>query len=219
MAVFSHIWHTLIRLEGQTAWGVWLRINHWDFSQGRRARLHVGVPVSRGKPHSDFPLFSLHCEATRAPSFPGLDFCHLGFSPIFVSGGRVTTSSGTPPCLRHLLRKSLPELAHHLLCAKGTPRLVPPLHSHCHNPSPCTPPVPRLSGAYLACPSAHLSTRGSANRGSSYGSCSCPSTPCAPFTSPRRLSFDPSRGSPPGEQHWPSDFNFSPCCSASTSLS
>ena len=36
---FSHIGHEVLRLEGQTAWGVWLRINHWDSSQGRRARL------------------------------------------------------------------------------------------------------------------------------------------------------------------------------------
>ena len=39
---FSHIGHGVLRLEGQTAWGV-LRINHWDSSQGRRARLRVGV--------------------------------------------------------------------------------------------------------------------------------------------------------------------------------
>ena len=40
---FSHIGHGVLRLQGQTAWGVWLRINHWDSSQGRRARLRVGV--------------------------------------------------------------------------------------------------------------------------------------------------------------------------------
>ena len=73
---FSHIGHGVLRLEGQTAWGVWLRINHWDSSQGRRARLR-GVLY----------WFCLHCEAIVAPSFPGLDFCHLGFSPISFSSG------------------------------------------------------------------------------------------------------------------------------------
>ena len=65
--------HGVLRLEGQTAWGVWLKINHWDSSQSRRARLW--------RPHFDFPWLSHHCEATFAPSFPGLDVWHLGFPP------------------------------------------------------------------------------------------------------------------------------------------
>ena len=40
---FSHMGHAVLRLEGLTAWSVWLRINHWDSSQGRRARFRVGV--------------------------------------------------------------------------------------------------------------------------------------------------------------------------------
>ena len=80
-------------------------------------------PVSRGKPHSDFQGFCLHCEATPAPSFPGLDFCHPGFSPISVSSGRATTPSGA-----HLARaiSSVPPsspCAPPSLC-QGTPQPV-----------------------------------------------------------------------------------------------
>ena len=66
----------------------------------------------------------------------------------------------------------------------------------------------------------HLPTRGPANWGPPHGSRSClptPSTPCT-FTH-SRPRFPPDRRPPPGEQCWPSSFTFSPCCSASTSLS
>ena len=62
-------------------------------------------PVSRGKPHSDFPWISLHCEAIPASSFPGLEFCHLGFSRISHN------LLWRPPCLRHLLHHPPPALA------------------------------------------------------------------------------------------------------------
>ena len=39
----SYIGHGVLRLEGQTAWGVCLKINDWDSSQSRRVRLRVGV--------------------------------------------------------------------------------------------------------------------------------------------------------------------------------
>ena len=41
----------------------------------------------RGKRHFDFPWFSQHCEATSAPSFPGLDVRHFGYPPFSFSDG------------------------------------------------------------------------------------------------------------------------------------
>ena len=41
--VFDQIGHPEIRLEGQTAWGVWLRVNHWSGAMSRRPRLRCGV--------------------------------------------------------------------------------------------------------------------------------------------------------------------------------
>ena len=41
--VFEDIGRATIRLEGGTAWGVWLRIDHWSTALGRRPRLRCGV--------------------------------------------------------------------------------------------------------------------------------------------------------------------------------
>ena len=46
---FNHIGEASVRLEGQTAWGVWLRIDHWRASRAA-SRLRCGVlyhPVNR----------------------------------------------------------------------------------------------------------------------------------------------------------------------------
>ena len=40
---FEHIGRASIRLEGSTAWGVWLRIDQWSTALGRRPRLRCGV--------------------------------------------------------------------------------------------------------------------------------------------------------------------------------
>ena len=39
---FNHIGEPSVRLEGQTAWGVWLRIDHWRAGRGS-SRLRCGV--------------------------------------------------------------------------------------------------------------------------------------------------------------------------------
>ena len=85
---FSHILHAVIRLEGQTAWGVWLRINRWDSSQGRRARLRVGVLY-----HVANRTLSFHGSATAVlpivvANLPGLDLCDFVISSISVTSGR-----------------------------------------------------------------------------------------------------------------------------------
>ena len=67
---FNHMGHTVLRLEGQTAWGVSLRINHWDSSQSRRARLRVGVLHHIG-PNSYFSRHSIRCLATLVASISG----------------------------------------------------------------------------------------------------------------------------------------------------
>ena len=40
---FEHIGHADVRMEGQTAWGVWLRVNYWIGAHSRRPRLRCGV--------------------------------------------------------------------------------------------------------------------------------------------------------------------------------
>ena len=40
---FEHIGHASIRLQGATAWGVWLRIDQWSSALGNRPRLRCGA--------------------------------------------------------------------------------------------------------------------------------------------------------------------------------
>ena len=40
---FEHIGHASIRVEGTTAWGVWLRVDQWPTALGRHPRLRCGV--------------------------------------------------------------------------------------------------------------------------------------------------------------------------------
>ena len=45
----NHIGHAVVRFQGQTAWGVWLRINHWESSQGTPRTAPRWCPVTRGE--------------------------------------------------------------------------------------------------------------------------------------------------------------------------
>ena len=85
---FSHIGHAVIRLEGQTAWGVWLRINHWDSSQGRRARLRVGVFVPCCKPCTVLSRVRHRSLPIVVANLPGLDLRDFVISSISVTSGR-----------------------------------------------------------------------------------------------------------------------------------
>ena len=40
---FNHIGHAHVRLEGQTAWCVWLRVDHWRGAHSSRPRLRCSV--------------------------------------------------------------------------------------------------------------------------------------------------------------------------------
>ena len=40
---FEHIGHATVRVEGASAWGVWLRVDHWPTSLGRHPRFCCGV--------------------------------------------------------------------------------------------------------------------------------------------------------------------------------
>ena len=70
--------------------------------------------VSRGNHHVLYHVgnrtLTFHCsastdrQATPASSFPGLDFCHLGFPPISISKKASHNLPWRPPCLRHPLR-------------------------------------------------------------------------------------------------------------------
>ena len=49
---FNHIGEPSVRLEGQTAWGVWLRIDHWRAGRGSsRLRLWSVIPPSQPRTH------------------------------------------------------------------------------------------------------------------------------------------------------------------------
>ena len=55
---FNHIEHAHVRLEGQTAWGVWLHVDHWRGAHCSRLCLRCGV---------------LHHVANRELTFHGSD--------------------------------------------------------------------------------------------------------------------------------------------------
>ena len=61
---FEHIGRASIRLEGSTAWGVWLRIDQWSTALGRRPRLRCGVLY-----HLANRTLSFHGIATDAVRF------------------------------------------------------------------------------------------------------------------------------------------------------
>ena len=61
---FEHIGRASIRLEGRSAWGVWLRIDQWSTALGRRPRLRCGVLY-----HLANRTLSFHGIATDAVRF------------------------------------------------------------------------------------------------------------------------------------------------------
>ena len=87
---FSHMGHAFLRLEVQTAWGVWLRINHWDSSQGRRARLRVGVLYHMGNRTLTFHGTASVVSQLLLLLFQDWTFATLAFLP-FVSQNNATT--------------------------------------------------------------------------------------------------------------------------------
>ena len=111
-----------------------------------------------------------------ASSFRGLDFCQLGFFPISVSSGRATTSSGahlacavSSATTFESLRTTTSAPRDSIACATpNTATTLQPLH---------TSPVPRLSGAHLACSSVHRMARAAASPP--------PSLPAPPSPTPR----------------------------------
>ena len=93
--------------------------------------------VSRGKPHSDFPMVPT-MKQLLLRLFQDWTFATLA-SLQSVSQVCEPQPPWRPPCLRHPLRYRFPVLAYHPLCAKVI--LCRPLH--CHNP----PAVGLLTGA------------------------------------------------------------------------
>ena len=144
---------------------VWPRINHWDSSQGRRARLRVATSAS-------LPSVSQVGEPQPplAPTLPAL-------------------SPPQPP--------------------SSSPQVEPQPSSPC-TPHRCQGCVRSSSRLFVG----SLPTRGSANRDSPHGSRSCLSTSFSPFVP---LTHSPCFHQASSVGHLP--FTFSPCCSASTSLS
>ena len=67
---FEHIGHATVRVEGASAWGVWLRVDHWPTSLGRHPRLRCGV---------------LYHVANRTLSFHGVADAVQFLLPLFES--------------------------------------------------------------------------------------------------------------------------------------
>ena len=158
---FNHIGHAVVHFEGQTACGVWLRINSWDSSQGRRARLRAGVLYHVvGEPHVAISRLRFRSEATPSPPLPRLDLCHASCPPVCLPAWCWPAAScgppnlPTPPCPEpappphppHAPDFSAPCVAPHRcqVCQELT-SIVPWFHRTVH---PILPPcggVPRAS--------------------------------------------------------------------------
>ena len=67
---FEHIGHATVRVEGASAWGVWLRVDHWPTAFGRHPRLRCGV---------------LYHVANRTLSFHGVADAVQFLFPLFES--------------------------------------------------------------------------------------------------------------------------------------
>ena len=67
---FEHIGHATVRIEGASAWGVWLRVDHWPTALGRHPRLRCGV---------------LYHVANRTLSFHGVADAVQFLLPLFES--------------------------------------------------------------------------------------------------------------------------------------
>ena len=104
---------------------VWLKIN-----KGILPKV-VGVLCHVGNRTSDFHWLRHHCETTSAPSFPGLDVCHLGFPSFSFSSGRAKTSSARPTC-------AIPSAPAFRSLRTTRPQPVPPPPQP-HPSSPCPP--------------------------------------------------------------------------------
>ena len=69
--VFEDIGRATIRLEGGTAWGVWLRIDHWSTALGRRPRLRCGVLYHLGNRTLSFHGIADDAVRLLIPLFEG----------------------------------------------------------------------------------------------------------------------------------------------------
>ena len=67
---FEQIGHATVRIEGASAWGVWLRVDHWPTDLGRHPRLRCGV---------------LYHVANRTLSFHGVADAVQFLLPLFES--------------------------------------------------------------------------------------------------------------------------------------
>ena len=95
---------TVPRLKGQTAWGVWLKISHWDSSQGRRARLLGGVLYHVGNNTLTFHGLTTTVRQLLLPLFQEWTFATLASLPL------VSQVGGTQPALTPTLPvPSLPQ--------------------------------------------------------------------------------------------------------------
>ena len=89
---FEHIGHASIRVEGTTAWGVWLRVDQWPTALGRHPHLRCGV---------------LYHVANRTLSFHGIARDAVQFLLHSFRIGRVLLSLSCLPFDRQVLELKL----------------------------------------------------------------------------------------------------------------
>ena len=117
--------------------GVWLRINHWNSSQGRRARLRVGVLYHVGNRTLTFHGSASTVRQLLLPLFQDWTFATLASLP------SVSQVGAPQPPLAPAPRAPSPPPPPSSPCAppplcQGTTQLVPPPPQP-HPSSPCTP--------------------------------------------------------------------------------
>ena len=185
---FNHIVEAIVRLEGQTAWGVWLRIDHWRASRGG-SRLRCGLfhPVNR-----ELTFHGVASVVTELllPLFEDWTFPSVELLP-----------SARPPQHGHLDDPSVPEDAFNRF-------LGPSSHPRPHATSASTRPAPLgekhslrfvISGLVALCEAnqvsiRHLTTEVHALRQQFFRNAACPPAPCSQPTSLRRRRPSPRVG-------------------------
>ena len=99
--VFEDTGRATIRLEGGTAWGVWLCIDHWSTVPGRRPRLRCGVHCHFANRTLSFRGIADDAVRLLIPLFEGWTSSSITQLPSVRSCRQSTPSNVPPPPLPH----------------------------------------------------------------------------------------------------------------------
>ena len=74
---FEHFGRATIRIEGASAWGVWLRVDHWPIALGRHRRLRCGVLYHVANRRLSFHGIAIDAVQFLLPLFESWTFSSL----------------------------------------------------------------------------------------------------------------------------------------------